>query len=390
MNERRLIIIFSLALICFAFGSAINSSIFNNYLVDEFDFSAEQRGGLEIPRELPGLLVTFTIALFFFVSELRLLSLACAVAALGLFGLGEWTPNGSAMIWWVFLGSMGIHVQMVLIERVSLEVGLGAGTGHRLGRMNGLRSLGMIVGALFIALLSKPLHLQYNQMFIIGGMAMMIGAALYFFLSNQTGNKHVKRSAFVFKKRYMRYFVLSGLFGIRKQIFITFAPWFLVRILALRPEHIARILMVSAALGIIVKPWLGKMIDVWGERRVLVIDGMVIAFLCLGYVVFPMIFSGSILVMACAFFFILDELLFTLRTARTTWLAKIAEIPEDVTGAMSLSVSLDHVLSMSVSLIAGFIWIRFGYQMVFVLCTLVAVTMSIVSAGIRSPKPAGK
>ena len=43
--------------IVMAASMGINESIFNNYLSDTFQMTAEARGGLEFPRELPGFLV---------------------------------------------------------------------------------------------------------------------------------------------------------------------------------------------------------------------------------------------------------------------------------------------------------------------------------------------
>jgi len=384
VKGRGYIFLFVTALVLFAFGGAVNNSIFNNYLDDTFGYTAEQRGFLELPRELPGLLVTFTIGLFFFLSEMRFLGLACLTASLGIFGIGLWSPGNHSMLWWVFIWSTGVHIQLVLLERVCMDIGIGKGRGHRLGRMNGLRSLGMILGAVFVSFFADRLNFEYRQMFVTAAIAMSIAGLIYLVLSNHRKESDIRRTPFVIKKKYSRYFVLAALFGVRKQIFITFAPWFLVKILDFRAQDIARVLLIGACIGIFVKPMLGRVIDRFGERIVLVTDGLIITVMCLGYVIFPMIFSGWLLVFLCCAFFIIDELLFTLRTARTTWLVKIAESPEDVTGTMSVSVSIDHVLSMSISWIAGIAWITLGYQVVFIMCVLIALTMSIVSAGIRT------
>lgn len=384
MSRRVYLITFISALVLFAFGSAVNNSIFNNYLDDVFHYSAEQRGLLELPRELPGLLVTFTIGIFFFISEMRFLGVSCLVAALGILGIGYWSPQNGDMLFWVFIWSTGVHVQMVLLERLALEVGLARGKGHGLGRVNGLRSLGMILGALFVMAIASPLSLRYEQMFLTAAVAMGLGGCLYLVLGRYNRSSEVKRTPFVFKKRYSRYFILAALFGVRKQIFITFAPWFLVKILEFKAQNIAQILLISAAIGVFLKPQLGKLIDQFGERRILMADGVIISVFCLGYVVFPQLFSGWLLIILCCGCYILDELLFTLRTARTTWLAKIAETPEDVTGTMSVSVSIDHVLSMSISWVAGIAWLTFGYQVVFLFCVVIALLMTFVSSGIKS------
>ena len=391
MSTRRNVIIFATALIIFAFGASIRNAIFNNYLVDVFDFTAEQRGWLEIPRELPGLLVTLSISLFFFMRESKLLGTACLTAAVGMFGMGLFSTSAPQMIWWLFVWSMGTHVQLVLVERVALDVGLAKGTGHSLGRMNGLRSIGMISGSLLVMFYPRFFTFRYDRLFMLGGAAMLLGALGHLSLTGGARMRTGKRHLFKLHKRYNRYYVLAALFGVRKQIFITFAPWFLVKVLELRPEHIAQILMIAASIGIFAKPWLGKMIDRFGERRILQAEALVSAGFSLAYTVSPMFLNGFALIVVCAICYILDDLLFTLRTARTTWLVKIAEKPEDITEAMSASVSIDHLLSISISLIAGYAWIYLGFEVVFLFCTLVAIAMSIVSAGIRiEPARPGK
>lgn len=390
MSTRRNIIIFTAALILFAFGASVRNAIFNNYLVDVFDFTAEQRGWLEIPRELPGLLVTLSIGLFFFMRESKLLGTACLTAAAGMFGMGLFHTSAPQMIIWLFIWSMGTHIQLVMIERVALEVGLAKGAGHSLGRMNGLRSIGMIAGSLMVMAYPYLFPFRYDHLFMIGGATMLIGALGHMSLTGGMRMRTGKHKLFTMKKRYSRYYVLAALFGTRKQIFITFAPWFLVKVLGLRPEHIAQILLISASIGIFAKPWLGRMVDRYGERRILQAEALVSAGFSLAYTISPMFFSGFALIAICAVCYILDDLLFTLRTARTTWLVKIAERREDITEAMSASVSIDHLLSISISLVAGYAWIYLGFESVFLFCTLVAIAMSVVSAGITIPVAAAE
>ena len=45
------------ALACVAMAAGIHDSTFNNFLSDTFHLSADARGHLEFPRELPGFLV---------------------------------------------------------------------------------------------------------------------------------------------------------------------------------------------------------------------------------------------------------------------------------------------------------------------------------------------
>ena len=59
--------------------------------------------------------------------------------------------------------------------------------------------------------------------------------------------------------------------------------------------------------------------------------------------------------------------------ARATYLQKIAVKPEDVTQTLTMGVSIDHIFSICCAVCGGFIWIKWGYQYVFLLGAIIAV-----------------
>ena len=65
--------------------------------------------------------------------------------------------------------------------------------------------------------------------------------------------------------------------------------------------------------------------------------------------------------------YMLDHILFALRVARTTYLKKIAVDPADITPTISLGITIDHVVAMSLPVLSGIIWERYGHQWVFLL-----------------------
>ncbi|OQB34822.1 MAG: hypothetical protein BWY06_03341 [Candidatus Latescibacteria bacterium ADurb.Bin168] len=69
---------FILALCVATVGGAMVDPAFNNYLRDTFHLAADKRGQLELPRELPGFLVTVTSGLLFFLPEVRTAAVATA------------------------------------------------------------------------------------------------------------------------------------------------------------------------------------------------------------------------------------------------------------------------------------------------------------------------
>ncbi len=54
---------------------------------------------------------------------------------------------------------------------------------------------------------------------------------------------------------------------------------------------------------------------------------------------------------------------------------------------MSLGISIDHVISMSLPWLGGWIWDTYGYTMVFTGAGFVAILMLIFSAMIKTTAP---
>ncbi|MDO9171656.1 MAG: hypothetical protein Q7W29_07490, partial [bacterium] len=80
------------------------------------------------------------------------------------------------------------------------------------------------------------------------------------------------------------------------------------------------------------------------------------------------------------------SVLFALRVARTTYLKKIAEDPADITPTIALGITIDHVVAMSLPILSGWIWERYGFQWVFLLAGAIAVAGFFVCLRIRVPK----
>lgn len=145
--------------------------------------------------------------------------------------------------------------------------------------------------------------------------------------------------------------------------------------------------IVSSVLGIAFKPLLGRLVDSWGERKVLMGEAATLVLVCLGYASAESARLGELdlglcLVYAC---FVADQLLMAVGIARTTYLHKILEAPRDFTPTLALGISVDHVVSMVVPALGGMLWAAMGYEYVFVAAAIVALVNLAVAAQIRVP-----
>ena len=184
----------------------------------------------------------------------------------------------------------------------------------------------------------------------------------------------------VIKKKYGIFYAISALFGVRKQIFLAFGGWVLVSLHGVPVTTIALLYFIAAALGVLVRPLLGDVIDWVGERIVLAVDEVMLLVICLMYA-----FVTDVRILYGAY--ILDSVLFALRIARTTYLKKIADDPSDITPTISVGITVDHVVAMSLPILSGWLWENYGHQYVFLLAGGIAVIGFFVCLQIRVPAP---
>ena len=311
--------LFLAATFIFGFSQSIVDSTFNNFLNETFFINNLQRGLLELPRELPGLLTIVVSAILFFLCSRRQAALSNILCAIGI----------------LFIGFKFLNLNFKMSYIVAF--------------------LGFITVAVLISMMKKDEPVSM-------------------------------RMKFQLRREYKLYYWLTVLYGTRKQLFLTFAPWVLVTVFKQKTEILATLLTIGGVIGIFFKPMLGKAIDKLGERFVLTTEAAILVFVCLGYGFSKSIFSETtamFIVFAC---YILDQMLIAVSMAWATYLQKIAVKPEDVTQTLTMGVSIDHIFPIFLAVLGGFIWIKWGYQYVFLLGAIIAV-INFVSALQIKTKP---
>ena len=81
--------------------------------------------------------------------------------------------------------------------------------------------------------------------------------------------------------------------------------------------------------------------------------------------------------------FVTDLLLFGVNIARSTYLSKIAITPEHISPTLAMGITIDHTVSMSLPILGGVIWMKFGHPYVFMFAGGVAVLMLLFSNMVR-------
>ena len=366
----------------FGFSQSIVEATFNNFLSETFAISDLQRGLLELPREMPGFLVVFVSAILFFLCSRRLAALANLLCAFGILFIGFYSPSFSIMLIWLFIFSIGQHLFLPTNQSIGMELAQEGKTGKRLGQLSGIANLSAIIGSFSILIGFKFFHLNFKISYFVACLGFLTVSILIFLM--QKNQPSAAKTKFHLKKEYRLFYWLNILFGTRKQIFLTFAPWVLVTIFKQKTQAIATLLMIGGIIGIFFKPLLGRAIDRFGERFILTAEAVILIFVCLCYGFSKNVFSETTAMYITFICYIVDQLLMSVSMARATYLQKIAVKPEDVSQTLTMGVSIDHFFSISVALLGGFLWVKWGYQYVFLLGAVIAVINTFSALRIRT------
>jgi predicted MFS family arabinose efflux permease len=378
-----------LATLFFGAAGGIFLSTLNNYLLDVHQLGAEARGWLEFPRELPGFLMIFVAgALLIRLRETQMATVAMGFTAVGALGLGFLSETTALLVLWIVCWSLGDHIIFTVEGPIGLKLAKKGGEGHRLGQLGGARNLGTITGVGLVFLLATWLGNRYELFYLTAAVCAVLAGSFYHRLRVGKGDPPSRR--LVYRREYGLFYAISALFGIRKQIFIVFGSWVLVSLHGVPVSTIALLYFIAATLGVIVRPLLGDVIDWLGERLVLAVDELLLLAICLAYAFASDILSAPYDLYLLYAAYILDHLLFALRIARTTYLKKIAVDPADITPTLSLGITIDHAVAMSLPILSGYIWETWGHEWVFVLAGIVALVGFFVCLRIRVPEPAVK
>ncbi len=380
--------LFLLISVLLAVVSAVESTSLANRLYEDLNFTVMQRSLLETPRELPGLLSVVIIGVLNHLGDVRIAAVANIIGGIGLIFFGLVPNEFSLVLIFLLVYSTGQHIYLPLSSTIAMTFAKGENFGKRLGQVQGLGSLAIIVSSALLYLLYRFLSVSYQAVFTFAGGAMILAGAL-FFLLDQGQEKVVGEKAFVFRREYRMYYLLATINGARKQITITFVPWLLIDVYRQPVTTITALFFVVCIINIFFKPWFGGFIDRFGEGRALKLEALVMTAACLGFAFALKLFEfKTALVLACVCY-VMDKLMESASMARATYVRKRSSEPSDVARTLTMGQSMDHAVSMLIPLAAGYVWYAGGadgYMFVF-LGALVVSALNYVVAGRLEASP---
>ena len=379
-------LLFLIASALIGVATAVDSTSFANRLSEDLHFTVTQRTLLEIPRELPGLLVLFTAGALAFLGDVRTAAIANLIGGVGLFFFGR-VPSG----YWPVVATMmvfstGQHLYMPVEGAISMSFAKGGRIGRRLGEIQSVNTVALILSAATLYILYRFVKIPFVVSFTVGGVAMALAGVVFLFMSHT--KSEVRKQRFVFKRKYSLYYALSVIFGARKQITNTLAPWLLISVYEQPATTMTMLFFIVAVINVFFRPWLGGLIDKKGERFVLVLEAALLLVSSIGFAFSKLLFTPVAALVVVSGCYVIDQLFSGAGMARTTYVRRITDDPNEVSATLSMGISLDHVIAMTIPAFAGMLWATdqsYGYVYVFAGGIVISVVNMLLSNRIRVP-----
>ncbi|MDR0320501.1 MAG: MFS transporter [Treponema sp.] len=382
-------------LVLFGISYGLYRGVQDNYLAEIIHITPFERGIVEFFREMPGLLLILILALMYRFADSKIFKIGVAIMAGGLTGLLLTSTSPLLMtkifvVIFMVLFSTGEHIIMPVRTTIAMDLAKHEKAGASLGIANSISQLGNITGFLFVTVIFLILgKMGFNRTDIFGyrivfamAAALITTAALVASALKETTLKSERRR-FYFAKKFRKFYMLEIFYGARKQIFLTFAPYVLILQYGADPSIMSALYAVCACFGMIFSPLIGRIIDKLGYKVVMVADTLILIVVCLLYGFAHRLFPIEIAFIVVCVNFVLDSIISIASMASNIYVKSVASNQEEVTATLSTGISVNHIISIFIALMGGWIWKVTGIETLFTLSAALGLINSIYAMTIK-------
>ena len=367
----------------------------DNYLAEIIHITPFERGIVEFFRELPGLLIIFILAVMYRFTDSRIFKIGVGLMAGGVAGLLITSSlpfflTKFFVVAFLVLHSTGEHICIPMRTTISLDLAKREKAGASLGITSSINQLGHILGFMLVTVIFFILARQgFTRTGLLGyrivfgiALALMITSVLTVLALRETTLKSQRRR-FYFARKFRTYYMLEIFYGARKQIFMTFAPYVLILQYGADPSIMGLLYAICAGFGMLFSPLIGKIIDKLGYKVVMVGDTLILIVVCLLYGFAHKLFSHTVAFTVVCVNFVLDSIISMASMASNVYVQRIASNQEEITATISTGLSINHLISIFIALMGGWIWKVTGIEVLFSLSAILGLINSLYAATIK-------
>lgn len=277
---------------------------------------------------------------------------------------------------WVIISSMGYHTVLQTQYALGMSLTTEQRSGRILGQMSAISNGGAMLAMVMVLITFQYDLLSFRATFVIAGiLALIAAAAIFRFPSLHDGQEQAvvpQRERFVLRRSYRFYYYLSLLDGARQQIFFSFGLWVLVHQYGLGVPEISALLIAVRGGAMFASPWIGRMVDQYGERQMLSIVNVAYLFALGGYALVDNVYIASLCYVIYSFIFPFSSI------GAATYLRKVA-VGREIAPSLAMGVTLQHMAAIVVPVTTGYILNYVGFQVPFLIASGFAIMTFFVT-----------
>lgn len=349
-------------------------TLFNNFAVERAGFGGFEVGLVQSVREVPGFLALLVVYVLLVLPEHRIVALAITTLGLGV-GLTGLFPSFSGLVCTTLIMSFGFHYYETLNMSLTLQYFDRGQAPLVIGRLRSVTGLSNI--AVGVAVLVAARFLDYSGMYAVIGV--VVAAAGLWALTRDPTHRNVppQRRKMFLKRTYWLFYVLTFLAGARRQVFMTFAVFLLVKKFGMGVTEITGLFILNNTVNVFANPLIGRAINRFGERALLTVEYLTT--ICI-FTVYA--FSDSKWLVAGLY--VIDQLVFNFAMCVNTYFQKIGE-PQDIAPTMAVGFTINHIAAVVIPVVGGALWL-WDARLVFLGGVGLSVCSLLAAQQIRAPR----
>ena len=349
-------------------------TLFNNFAVEVVLLEGNHIVIIQSVREIPGFLALLVIYIILILKEHRLSALSIAILGLGV-GITGVFPSYTGLIATTMIMSFGFHYFETTNQSLTLQYFDKDTSPLVIGKLKSYGAAANIAVGISIYFISYLL--PYKTTFgLIGFVIVIVG--IWGILQNPTREGlPVQHKKMILKKRYWLYYFLTFMSGARRQIFVAFAVFLLVKKFEFSIQDITMLFVLNNTINYFLNPLIGKAIIRFGERRVLSLEYFSLIMVFIGY---AFVESRSVI----AVLYVFDHIFFNFSMGIRTYFQKIGN-PKDIAPSMAVGFTINHIAAVIIPAIGGLMWIL-DYRIPFIAGAIMSAVSLLFVQFIKSAK----
>ncbi len=349
-------------------------TLFDNFAVNVAGIEGHQMGVIQSAREIPGFLSLLAVYVMLIMKEYRLSALSILLLGAGISMTGLF-PSWSGLILTTLIMSFGFHYFETTNQSLTLQYFDTSSSPWVFGKLRSYSAAANICIGVLIFFIAPMLSYTYIY-FLIGGLISM--AAIWGVFQNPSEiDIAPQRKRMILRKKYFLFYFLTFMAGARRQIFVAFAVFLLVKKFNFSVQEITILFVINNSINYFLSPLIGKAVIRYGERKVLSLEYFSLIFIFIAYAVVESRMLVGLL-------YVLDHIFFNFAIAIRTYFQKIGD-PKDIAPSMAVGFTINHIAAVVLPAIGGLLWMV-DYRIPFIFGAVLGGISLAAVQWIRTPE----